>query len=918
MRKGTTYLAGMMLTSSLLLAAEPTTESAVATAWKNYQADPAQGKSQWDRFVQGAIQAFQQQVLLKDTEVQGILAEMQKLGAAMQQDTALMELKEKVEAAKAAYEALDPNSGRSREIALKRRELESLQQQLQSAAGKYLTAMEKSKGELARRGQELMRQSDAPAAVALRELNQLREAAKPQRSAGPRRSVPAAPERQVNPFADLFARIPAGFSENQPREAYAAALETVLKKENPNCSAELIRAYARMRNFLPSELPVPDAVVEETASEPFEEVCRALRGYHRDSARKEHAIRRIRRAVVQLPRNSASRFDVLRLLGDLDTQREWRQRYRSALLEGRRAIAAGSIHGDYSPWVWDFFSEKVNCGSGEWIQIFDALREALAADPWLLRMFAGKAAIDRAWRARGGGYADTVSKAGWQVFARELKAARENFTAAAGLAPNRPQPWEEMITVEMASGSVADRIAAFKKAIALNPLCTGAYEAFRYAVTPRWGGSHELILLLADTLLDYPDRSLPIPAYAFDLMGYVGRDYPDFRWKNIYLRPGLETRGDALFAARREVENRPQWLAFLLYEKVLWEMATLRYDQAAKTAAELGGAAELERHDRESWWNGLGMTAWFPRMPLFRPNTALELQLFTGKHGAALRTLEKRYLAGEAVADELAELIRREDFNAAEKSQLLGLYCAWAIEVSPERFLPRHGSSANPFEVAASQGYPQVAGKLLELGFDYRASEPYPGASAISIARNGVNPELLELLKKAGDPLTRPEPENGRGPIHVAAFAANGPMVRKLLELGISPTAPDRENHTPVQLAAARHGVDAVAALLAAGAGVDEQDNDGDTALMFVMEQNSPRPIWEALIRHSKNLNIVNHRGESALHYAARLAQDPEVIRMMLKAGADSRLKSKSGETPIDFARKAGKADFVRLLEAGQ
>ena len=102
--------------------------------------------------------------------------------------------------------------------------------------------------------------------------------------------------------------------------------------------------------------------------------------------------------------------------------------------------------------------------------------------------------------------------------------------------------------------------------------------------------------------------------------------------------------------------------------------------------------------------------------------------------------------------------------------------------------------------------------------------------------------------------------------------------------------------------------------IAAAGADVDVRDNDGDTALMFVMEQNSPRPIWEALIAKSKDLNIAHNRGMTALHYAARLPEDPAVIQAMLKAGADPRKADSAGQTPIDVARERGRADFVKLM----
>jgi len=79
-----------------------------------------------------------------------------------------------------------------------------------------------------------------------------------------------------------------------------------------------------------------------------------------------------------------------------------------------------------------------------------------------------------------------------------------------------------------------------------------------------------------------------------------------------------------------------------------------------------------------------------------------------------------------------------------------------------------------------------------------------------------------------------------------------------------------------------------ISVLLGGGAKIDEQDNDGLTALML----------------------------------AARANQNPDVISSLVSAGADAKKKDKSGSTAFDYARSndhlRGTKAFEKLKNATQ
>ena len=85
-------------------------------------------------------------------------------------------------------------------------------------------------------------------------------------------------------------------------------------------------------------------------------------------------------------------------------------------------------------------------------------------------------------------------------------------------------------------------------------------------------------------------------------------------------------------------------------------------------------------------------------------------------------------------------------------------------------------------------------------------------------------------------------------------------------------------------------------------------------------QEDTPDEIWESL----GDINIVDHDGETHLHYAARAGSATEVDNL-IRHGADANVKNKSGQTPLHLAvqnysghRRSShfraRSDFVSLL----
>jgi len=118
-------------------------------------------------------------------------------------------------------------------------------------------------------------------------------------------------------------------------------------------------------------------------------------------------------------------------------------------------------------------------------------------------------------------------------------------------------------------------------------------------------------------------------------------------------------------------------------------------------------------------------------------------------------------------------------------------------------------------------------------------------------------------------------------------------------------------------ITAAKDGdVQALRALIAKRADVNEPARDGSTALLWAV-YNSDLDMTRALITAGASVNRANKFGVTPLLQASRTGDLP-LISVLLKAGANARLAHPEGETPVMAAARAGRVDAVKaLLEAG-
>jgi hypothetical protein len=138
-------------------------------------------------------------------------------------------------------------------------------------------------------------------------------------------------------------------------------------------------------------------------------------------------------------------------------------------------------------------------------QEIDRAFAAAAPDNPVLQELDGDYLTDRAWLARGSGWANTVTAAQWTEFAAELEKADAVLEAAYAKHPEESEISVLMVTVELGQGNGRDRMEQwFQRAIQANPQNGEAYAAKFWYLQPRWYGSE-------DDLVSFGQQGLAMP-----------------------------------------------------------------------------------------------------------------------------------------------------------------------------------------------------------------------------------------------------------------------------------------------------------------------------------------------------------------------------------------------------------------------
>ena len=246
---------------------------------------------------------------------------------------------------------------------------------------------------------------------------------------------------------------------------------------------------------------------------------------------------------------------------------------------------------------------------------------------------------------------------------------------------------------------------------------------------------------------------------------------------------------------------------------------------------------------------------------------------------------------------------------------------------------------------ASKKSYPEVVQVLIDAGADIEAKEE-KGRSPLHKACMSGHLDIVKLLVRSGAGV-RATDNKGVTCLIGASYLGHTETVRYLVGLkDVDINHVDSTGCTALRHAAVRNHADAVQVLIDAGADIEVKDEEGrspllvsnclghlDIAIMLVkagadvcVTDNKGRTCLTlaSYYGHTETVHYlvglkevdVNHSGDegfTALHWAGQ-KNHPEVVQVLIDAGADFEAKEEEGRSPLHKACNSGHLDIVKLL----
>jgi ankyrin repeat protein len=188
------------------------------------------------------------------------------------------------------------------------------------------------------------------------------------------------------------------------------------------------------------------------------------------------------------------------------------------------------------------------------------------------------------------------------------------------------------------------------------------------------------------------------------------------------------------------------------------------------------------------------------------------------------------------------------------------------------------------------------------------------GKTPLMQAAQRADLPAVRALMKAGAEVNARNKTGGTALMY-AALSGDASTVRLLLQNGADINAAATNGWTALMIAAVEDYESVVQALVESGADVNQVDVYGWTPLMRAIYEQRGSAAKALLAVPALKINAQNEYGATALHYAATVG-DVDLVRLLLKRGANVRARDTAGHTPAMRATENGHPELLTLLKS--
>ncbi|XP_068565601.1 transient receptor potential cation channel subfamily A member 1b isoform X2 [Cebidichthys violaceus] len=277
--------------------------------------------------------------------------------------------------------------------------------------------------------------------------------------------------------------------------------------------------------------------------------------------------------------------------------------------------------------------------------------------------------------------------------------------------------------------------------------------------------------------------------------------------------------------------------------------------------------------------------------------------------------------------------INSQDLNSCDEQGNVPLH--WAVEKNMAescRALLDLGANPNilnkalqsPLHLAVCLGH----NNLVELLLSYSATdcnlEGDLGNTPLILACSLNNFEALTILIKHGRARLCKQNKLGHFPVHAAAFAGAKKAIEVILKAGEKSGHQieshvnylDKSKSSPLHLAVRGGNIETIRFCIAAGAKVDQQQNDRSTPLHLACTQGAIEVVKLMLSSFNQVedvINLTDGAGQTPLHRAT-IFDHIELAEYLISLGADPNSMDCKGSSPLLLATSCGAWRTVALL----
>jgi len=219
-------------------------------------------------------------------------------------------------------------------------------------------------------------------------------------------------------------------------------------------------------------------------------------------------------------------------------------------------------------------------------------------------------------------------------------------------------------------------------------------------------------------------------------------------------------------------------------------------------------------------------------------------------------------------------------------------------------------------ESEGNQLYLQVLAAVFKALNDYQ--KEFYGANLLHLAARQKQHDVMRLLLESCPHAQQisDRQNDGLTALHVAAEVNDPIAINLLLASGSNINEKcDTQSTTALMVAAKKGLVEAVKCLIEKGARVEEEDDEGRTALHFVAEsEGGSEEIVKMLVEKGMNVNAQTIEGSTPV-YIAVANGNTKIFKKLLELGGDPSISNYDGSVPLGFIATRDMKELATFAE---